>query len=157
MEGVGPRQAVLVTCKHKGKDNIVTLAWHSPLSFSPPMYAIVLSPERFSHKLIEESKEFVVNFISKEWEKDLLYCGRHSGREVDKFENTSFQREDSQSVGPPRLKQCLAFLECKVVKELTTGDHTVFVGKVVNSDTKEQGKRLFHLSGDRFATTSKPL
>ena len=40
-------QTVLVTCNnHKGKPNIITLAWHTPLSSKPPLYGIAIAPKR---------------------------------------------------------------------------------------------------------------
>jgi flavin reductase (DIM6/NTAB) family NADH-FMN oxidoreductase RutF len=45
-----PRLVVLVTSRGRdGKANIITLAWSVPTSFSPPMVAISVVPERYSH------------------------------------------------------------------------------------------------------------
>lgn len=63
-----PRQTVLVTCRDK--DNIITLDWHTPLSFYPMMYAISVGKTRYSLELIRKSKCSVVNFISKDYEKE---------------------------------------------------------------------------------------
>lgn len=148
-----PRQTVLVTCRHKGKDNIITLDWHTPLSFYPMMYAISVGKTRYSLGLIQKSKVFVVNFMSKDYEKEVLFCGRHSGRDYDKFSETGLTKEEAEKIDCPRIKEALGFLECKVVKEVEVGDHILFIAEVVNSDLKKKGKRLFHLWGDRFTTT----
>jgi flavin reductase (DIM6/NTAB) family NADH-FMN oxidoreductase RutF len=57
-----PRHTVLVSCRDKtGKANIITLAWTMPTSINPPMLVISISPKRYSHRIIEETGEFVVN------------------------------------------------------------------------------------------------
>ena len=89
-----PRQVILVTCRYKKIDNIFTLDWHTPLSFDPKMYAIAVEKTRFSHNLIKKSGVFVVNFMDRKYEKDIYYCGSHSGKNVDKFANTIFQKKN---------------------------------------------------------------
>jgi flavin reductase (DIM6/NTAB) family NADH-FMN oxidoreductase RutF len=68
-----PIQTVLVTCRGQSemmgknfhRDNIITLDWHMPVSFKPPLYAISIGKTRFSHDVIASSKCFVVNFIDQ--------------------------------------------------------------------------------------------
>ncbi len=72
----------------KGKPNIIALGWCMPTSFDPPMMAISVGKTRYSHQLISESREFVLAFPSEEMGKEVLYCGTHSGRDVDKFKET---------------------------------------------------------------------
>jgi len=150
---VNPRQVVLITSRWKDKDNVMTAAWHTPLSFDPMMYGIVIGKTRYSLNLIKKSKVFVVNFMPKEYEKEILYCGRNSGRDVDKFKETGLEKEEAEKINCPRIKQALGYLECKVVKEVTAGDHILFIGKVLKADLKKEGKRLFQVFGNKFTTT----
>jgi len=158
-----PRQTVLVTCrgqikdkfsgKENIKDNIIVLDWHTPLSFNPFLYAISVGKTRFSLNLIKESKVFAVNFMPFYLKDDILFCGRNSGEYLDKFEKTSLTKEESEKIDCPRIKQALAYLECEVIQEIDSGDHILFIGKVVYSEEKEKGKRIFHLENDNFTTT----
>lgn len=148
-----PRQTILVTCRWQGKDNIITMDWHTPLSFNPMMYAISVGKTRYSLELIRQSRVFVVNFMIKDYEKEVLYCGRHSGKNLDKFTKTNLEKEGAEKIDCPRIKQALGFLECQVVDEIEIGDHVLFIAQVVSSGLKAQGKRLFHLWGDKFTTT----
>ncbi|RLE44960.1 flavin reductase family protein [Candidatus Woesearchaeota archaeon] len=154
MRIISPRQVVLVTIRAfvNGReiDNIIPVAWHSPLSFDPEMYGIVIGKARYSCELIRKAGSFVVNFISAEYKDDVLFCGTHSGRDVDKFAETRFEKENAEAIDCSRIKQALGFLECEVVNEVDVGDHVLFVGKVVNECFKAEGKRLFHLGGDKF-------
>ncbi|MBD3310099.1 hypothetical protein GF351_02680 [Candidatus Woesearchaeota archaeon] len=148
-----PRQTVLVTSSSDSKDDIITLDWHMPTSFKPLMYAISVGKTRYSRKLIEQAKVFVVNFMPIHTEKEVLFCGRNPGEHVDKFKETGFHRVEGEKVDCPRISEALAFLECEVVKEIETGDHIIFVGNVLHKDWNDTGKRLFHTGKDDFTTT----
>lgn len=148
-----PRQTILLTCRAQDKDNIMTLDWHTPLSFEPMMYAVSIAKVRFSLELVKKSKVFVINFMPREFEKEILFCGRYSGRNLDKFKETGLEKEEAETIHCPRVKQGLGYLECKVVKEIEAGDHILFVAEVTKAEMKKEGKRLFHLFADRFTTT----
>ncbi|MCD5396247.1 MAG: flavin reductase family protein [Candidatus Pacebacteria bacterium] len=66
------RQIILVTSRWQDKDDIITLAWHTPLSFEPMMYGICAEKRRYSLELIRKSKVFVVNFVSKDFKLEGL-------------------------------------------------------------------------------------
>ena len=127
-----PKMAALVTVMDKEKQNIITLAWHSPLSFKPPLYGISIDSKRHSHNLIMDSKEFVVNFAPFSIVDKLHYCGRHSGRNVDKFRETGLTPMPAEKVNAPLIKECYSHLECRLAETKKCGDHTLFVGEVVN-------------------------
>ncbi|MBN1502789.1 flavin reductase family protein [Candidatus Woesearchaeota archaeon] len=158
---VNPRQTVLVTCRAKYnnfgkdeiKDNIIALDWHIPLSFKPLMYGISAGKTRFSCELISRSKCFAVNFMSIDFQKEVLFCGRHTGRHMDKFTEAGLTKKDCDKIDCARIKEALAYIECEVVDEIDTGDHVLFIGKVAASALLNQGKRIFHIVGDDFTTT----
>lgn len=160
-----PRPLVLVTSASKdGKPNIITLAWSMPTSFEPPLVAISVAKERFSHELIEDSGEFVVNIPSRKLLGPVLFCGSTSGRFVDKFKEAGLTPLPSERVKPPRIKECVAHLECKLVEKFQTGDHTIFIGEVVASSADEgafderlilnldQVEPLLQVGGDYYVT-----
>lgn len=160
-----PRNVVLVSCIDKtGEANIVTLAWSMPTSFDPPLVAISVSPRRYSHRLIEETKEFVINVPTIETARETLFCGRVSGRKHDKFKEAPLTALPAKKVQAPLIKECAAHLECKLVQKITTGDHTIFIGRVLAATVNEgvfDGKfkisrvnPIYHLGGDDFATLS---
>jgi len=160
-----PRHTVLVSCVDKaGKANIITLAWTMPTSFDPPMVVLSIAPRRLSHRMIKETKEFVINVPTMEIAKQSLFCGRISGRKVDKFKKAPLTPARAKKVKSPIIKECVAHLECKLVQTITTGDHTLFIGEVLTAyankgiftqtyNTKKV-KPLFHMGGDSFVTIS---
>ncbi|MBN2111860.1 flavin reductase family protein [Candidatus Woesearchaeota archaeon] len=156
-----PRQTIIVTCRSRArimgkeveKDNALTLDWHMPVSFKPQLYAISVGKTRFSHKLIQESKAFVVNFLPYTMKEAALYCGRHTGEHHDKIKDAGLKTYEADNVDCPRIEGAAGYLECEVVKEIEAGDHTIFIGKVVHADMAGEKKRLFHVDMDHFTTT----
>jgi flavin reductase (DIM6/NTAB) family NADH-FMN oxidoreductase RutF len=158
---INPSQTVLVTCRGKAnlfgkeisKDNMIAIDWHTPLSFRPMMYAVSIAKQRFSYDLIHDNQVLVVNFMPFELNKEVLFCGRNSGRTVDKFDKTGLTSEEATKIDCCRIKEACAYLECEVIEEKETGDHVLFICKVLFSQRKTDSNRVFHVEGDEFTTT----
>lgn len=150
----GPRQVILVTCRDKGKDNIITVAWHMPTSFDPSLYAISVGHTRFSHGMIKDSGVFCVNFMSAGHKKAMEVCGSASGKGTDKFRLSGLVKDECRQIDCPRIKESLGFLECRVVQAIETGDHTIFVGEALRSEMTGRANRLYHITGNDFTTTA---
>lgn len=139
-----PESAAMVTCSNKyGKGNIITIAWFMQTSLEPKYLAISIGKTHFSHGLICDSNEFVLCLPSVEQIDAVLYCGTHSGRNVDKFMETGLKKLKAKYVKAPLIDNSVACFECKVVNKLETGDHTIFVGEILAayvSDATEERK-----------------
>ena len=163
-----PRPVVLVSCidPETGKPNIITIAWAVPLSINPPMVGILVAPKRYSHELIERSKEFVINVPTMEILDKAIKCGKVSGRQHDKFSELGLTSKPGKLIRTPSIEECVAHIECKLVNQVTIGDHTLFIGGVVaayvdesafdgNSIEIERVQNIFQVGGDVFATLNK--
>jgi flavin reductase (DIM6/NTAB) family NADH-FMN oxidoreductase RutF len=157
-----PMHTVLVSCVGKTcKPNIIALAWVMPTSNDPPLVAISVSPKRHSHKLIEETQEFIVNIPTLELLQSTYACGSFSGRSFDKFKKAGLTPIPAKKVKAPAIGECIAHLECTVESQITTGDHTIFVGKIVEAYANpgvftesydlKNARMLFHIGGNNFA------
>jgi len=96
-----------------------------------------VSPRRYYHKLIEETREFVVNVPSQNLVKQTVFCGSVSGRDHDKFKETGMTPIPAIKVKPPIIQECVSNLECKVIASYECGDHTLYVGEVVATHVDE--------------------
>ncbi len=157
-----PMHTVLISCVgNAGKPNITTVAWAMPTSSSPPLVAISLAPGRHSSTLIEESQEFIINIPTLEMLQSVYSCGSFSGRSVEKFKKAGLTPILGKKVKAPAIRECIAHIECELDNQLKTGDHTIYVGKVVAAYANsgvfteryqlEMGRQLFHLGGNNFA------
>ena len=100
-----PVPAVLVTVvDRKGTPNVFTVAWAGTVCSAPPMVSISVRPERYSHHMIEETNEFVINLTTKDLVFATDFCGVKSGRDVDKFKKMHLTPLPGEKVKAPRLK-----------------------------------------------------
>ncbi len=161
-----PYNSCLITSKGKtGKPNVMTVAWIIPVSADPPLLAMSIRPERYSHNLILESGEFVVNVPGFDLAQSVLFCGRRSGQEHDKFKATSLHTQKALKVSAPVVKECVGHLECKVFKTVETGDHTLIIGEIIEAYAREgyfdqiynikEFRPCLHLGKNYFTTCLK--
>ena len=76
-----PLPVVMVSCGREGETpNIITVAWAGTVCSDPAMVSISVRKERFSHKIIKDTGEFVINLVNKPLVRVTDYCGVKSGR-----------------------------------------------------------------------------
>ena len=126
-----PVPAVLVSCGTGDRANIITLAWVGTLCSEPPLVGIGVRPGRYSHGLIEEVGEFVVNLAAAEQVGWVDYCGVVSGRDEDKWAACGFTRAAASQVQVPLIAECPVNIECRLEQTISLGTHDLFVGRVV--------------------------
>ncbi|WP_202318353.1 flavin reductase family protein [Archaeoglobus neptunius] len=114
------------------RPNVMTADWVVPLSFTPPMLGVAIGHTRYTHGLIKECGEFVVAVPTIELLREVWIAGTMSGGKSDKMEKLGLTLVESKSVKVPSIRECQANIECRVVKEVDVGDHTLFVGEIVS-------------------------
>lgn len=126
-----PLPVVMVTCKRKDeKPNIITLAWTGTVCSEPPMLSISVRKERFSHDIIMDSGEFVVNLTTRDIVLATDYCGVKSGRDQDKFKATGLTPVPSDTVAVPGIAESPVNIECRVRQVVELGSHDMFIADI---------------------------
>ncbi len=125
-----PAPVVLVSCGSTELPNAITIAWAGVINSTPPMVSISIRPSRYSHDLITESREFVINIPTTEQLEEVDYCGMISGREVDKFADCDFTAVPASEVSAPLIAECPINLECAVTQIISLATHSVFLAQV---------------------------
>lgn len=130
---VYPSPASLVTSiDAAGKPNIITLGETFNLSIrNPVIVGIAIAPERYSHTLISEQREFVVNLPPASLLPQVLKVGSMSGRDHDKFAEIGLTPLPATHVRPPLIAECPVNIECRLLFVQTIGDHDLLAGEVV--------------------------
>lgn len=112
-----PVPAVMVSCGREGETpNIITVAWAGTICSDPAMVSISVRKERFSHSIIRDTGEFVINLVNKRLVRAADYCGVKSGGDVDKFKETRLTPQASRYVKAPGVEESPVNIECKVVE-----------------------------------------
>ncbi len=118
------------------------------------MMSIALAHKRYTARAIRHSKCFTIAYPSADMIDDVLGFGTKSGRDIDKLEESGCAHREAEEIDSVLLEDAVANFECVLEQETVTGDHVVFVGKVVASHVNtEPKKRLYAIaSGGRLGT-----
>lgn len=128
-----PAPPVMVSCGREGETpNILTVAWAGTICSDPVMLSISVRKERFSHDIIKDTGEFVVNLTSKKLARACDWCGVRSGRDYDKFKEMKLTPLKSQKIAAPGIEEAPVNIECKVKQVLELGSHDMFIAEVVS-------------------------
>ena len=159
------RTYLIISGKYGETINVMAADWVTILSAKPFLVGVAVSPKRYTHRLIREYGEFVVSVPSVEMVKDVWIVGTESGPE--KLKKVSFTLAPGKRVGTPIIREALANLECRVIDSRDYGDHTWFVGEVVdysyreeafeNMEPKPEAGFLAHLAWNKFITFSNKI
>ncbi len=134
-----PLPVVMVSSRRQGeKPNIITLAWAGTICSDPAMVSISVRKERYSHSILKETKEFVINLVTKDLTFATDYCGVKSGRDIDKFKECNLTPLRSEKINAPGIAESPVCIECKVKDIIELGSHDMFIAEVVNISVDEK-------------------
>ena len=136
----------VVTSKQGSTIKGMVASWVSQVSFSPPLVMVAIKQGRCSHKMIGEEKVFAINILGKK-QKKMISTFKGKDKAEKKFTTIPYE---VKRTGVPIMKDALAFLDCKLISEITPGDHTLFIGEVLEGDIVKEGSPL---SSDDFEST----
>lgn len=119
----------------------ITVNSFCSLSLSPPLVLICIGKENDSHGFLQQAEMYAVNILSVDQEE---VSRRFAMREGEKFPRGSFVLS---TWGLPLINGTLAHLECRVVNQLPGGDHTIFVGEVMEAQVREGRPLVYFRSG----------
>lgn len=127
-----PLPVVMVSMADRnGKNNIITIAWAGTVCSDPPMVSISVRPDRYSHAILRDTGEFVINLTTRELAYATDYCGVTSGRDVDKFAKLELTPLPAKVVHAPMIGESPVNLECRVSQTIPLGSHDMFLAEVV--------------------------
>ena len=145
-----PVPTVMISVAREGeKPNIITVAWAGTINSDPAMLSISVRKERYSHAILCETREFVVNLVNEPLVRACDYCGVRSGRDVDKFAQMKLTPLFVEGVNAPAIAESPVCLACKVTQMIPLGSHDMFLAEIVSVTVDERymdEKGNFHLS-----------
>ena len=133
----------VVTTEHEGKPFGMTVAAFSSLSLHPPLVLVCVEKTVKTHDAIAGSGKFGVSILNS---KQADVSNRFASRAEDKFAGTEVVHGE---LGVPMIAGAITRLECRLTEKLEGGDHTIFVGEVVDAKTEEGEPLIYYRSGYR--------
>lgn len=135
---LSPLPAVMVSVGDMENSNIITVAWTGILSSRPARTYVSVRPSRYSHAIIKERGEFVINLTTEALARATDFAGIYTGAKVDKFKKLGLTKCESKCVSAPTIGEAPLALECRVVEVLEMGTHDVFIADIVNVSCDER-------------------
>jgi flavin reductase (DIM6/NTAB) family NADH-FMN oxidoreductase RutF len=118
----------------------LTVSAFSSVSLEPPLILVCIEHRASLHDLLKQGEYFAVNILAEDQE---VISRRFASRDPDRFSGVGYS---SGTTGAPLLDAALAHLECHKTQAYDGGDHTIFLGEVESTTTKE-GKPLIYFRG----------
>lgn len=107
------KQWMLITAGSLDSFNCMTASWGGlGVLWGKPVAYVFVRPNRFTHVFIESNPSMTLSFMPEKHRADVLYCGRHSGREVDKMAETQLKPVVTES-GLVSYEDAEVVLECR--------------------------------------------
>lgn len=128
---LSPVPPVLVSCGTAEAPNVLTVAWTGILNSQPPKTYISVRPERHSHALIRENKEFIINLPTTALVRKIDYCGVRSGRDENKFTAQQLTPLPVEDFACPMVGESPVSLACRVTDIVSLGTHDMFLADIV--------------------------
>jgi flavin reductase (DIM6/NTAB) family NADH-FMN oxidoreductase RutF len=139
---LGNGQVVLITSRDTRQkvNGILTASWMTPTSHFPLLISVSIGNGeetpgnesfRASYTLIQETNEFGLNLPSRNLLESIAKIGTLHSHKVDKYAETGLTPMKPKKISALLVEECFVNMECRVIDQYVTGDHTVFVGEPV--------------------------
>jgi flavin reductase (DIM6/NTAB) family NADH-FMN oxidoreductase RutF len=133
----------IITAAHGGHRYGMTATAVCSATAEPPTLLVCVNRHAATHAGVVRSKAFCVNVLRAE-DSDLsnLFSGAQSGE--GRFKSRDWCR---LATGSPVLVDSLVSFDCRVVKKLAHGTHSVFLGQVEQVLFGRKGRPLLYAEG----------
>lgn len=139
-------EALLCVKSKSGTDVVaVTTMW---VSYDPVIAAVYLLPGSVAHKLVNECRNFTLNVVDENQDRQALLAGSLSGDDPTKMDKLGLSFDPSTTIESPRIQGVSATYECRVLKVAACGTHDLFLGLVTDWWAREDGKPVIRYHGE---------
>lgn len=124
----------LITSNGPYGHNIMAAEWTHHVSYEPGLIAVCIMPSDATHANIAKTKEFGVSLCASDQNVISSISGGYSGKSVNKIgalKELGFEFFKGKKTNVLLVEGAAMNAECKLFKKITLGDHTTFVGEVV--------------------------
>ena len=167
---ITPGSVAIISVGNGDKDNLFSVAWNMPLRKEPPMVAILCGKRHYSYQFINETGEFGMNIPDATIAKQVINAGKISGFDVDdKFDHLGLNRQKSEKILAPLVREAIARMECRVSRIDDMGSSVLVIAQILRAEAREDywkdglwnfgsGLQLIHhMGGNKFAVSEKSI
>ncbi|MBS3150967.1 flavin reductase [Candidatus Woesearchaeota archaeon] len=119
----------VITFNLDGMNYGITTAWVNRAAFKPNMLMISVGKNRNGYEELLEAEVFCVNILGNEHLEIARHFGFTAGNNLNNFKDVELKEMEN---GSPVLENCVAAIECKLIKKVDAGDHVILFGEILN-------------------------
>lgn len=110
------KEWMLITAGTKSKYNTMTASWGTfGVLWGRNVAVCFVRPTRYTFEFMESSEYYTLSFFPSEYHEALLYCGTHSGRDIDKVQETGLTSVGAAELDPDIKVDAVTFQESRLV------------------------------------------
>jgi flavin reductase (DIM6/NTAB) family NADH-FMN oxidoreductase RutF len=144
-----PSGIYLLGSAANGRRNLMTHNLAMQVSTEPKLLAVAVRADAVTHELVQLGRVFSLCFLKRQ-DRALVRGFTKPASEGPGPGMLGGVAVRAGSTGAPVLVQAAAWLECEVRDELALGDHTLFVGEVVDCAAPDEGAELLRVEDTRL-------
>ncbi len=142
----------VITVAEDGRYHGMTANAVASLSLEPILLLVCVDRATHTHGMIERSGRFAVNILAADQERVSRLFAQKQEPQTGSLRGERFHLAGS---GTPVLSEAMAYLDCRVTRAYDGGDHTIFVGEVIDGATlREAPPLIFYRGGYRTLADS---
>jgi flavin reductase (DIM6/NTAB) family NADH-FMN oxidoreductase RutF len=124
-------------------------SWVMQAGFEPPMVSVAVKHGRYVCDWLSEGQPFVLNLVGEGQTGFLKHFGKGFEPGANAFESIDIQ---NCRTGVPMLTEAIGHLECEPAGHVDSGDHRVFLARVVRGRFADTSAPMVHVrkSGARY-------
>lgn len=124
-------------------------SWVMQAGFEPPTISVAVKKGRYVCDWLTEEQPFVLNMVGEDQKQFLKHFAKGFEPDAPAFEGMPTQ---ACRTGVPMLTDALGHLECEPAGHVDSGDHRVFLARVVRGGMNGDSQPMVHIrkSGGRY-------
>ncbi len=134
----------VVTTGVDGEVHGMTANAVTSVSLEPMMILLCADKSADSHDILSRAGVFVLNILRENQQE---ISNRFANKDTTDAHGLDGVPYTIGETGAPILKGTLAYLDCRTVSEQEAGDHTIFIGEVVDAGFEDDGSPLLFFGG----------
>ena len=143
-----PSGLYILTVTHDGRATGLLASWVQQAGFDPPMLTAAVARQRYVADRVAASGRFTLNQLPAGSKSLIRHFGRGFPPDAEAFEGVALRDEGTAG---PVLAGAMAYLDAEVAGELTAGDHTIFLARVVAGAVLDgKAEPLLHVRNNGF-------
>lgn len=132
----------ILTAGTGGRATGMLASWVMQAGFEPPMVSVAVKSGRYVAEWLTAGEPFVLNMVAEKQFEFLKHFGKGFEPNAPAFEGLAVTPCPR---GVPILSDCLGHLQCEPVSHVDSGDHRIFLARVVRGGLQSESPPMIHI------------